>query len=164
MPLLRKITKAKWLDLPWLRAGDVPADALVDLRTQKNELSVWRVDPDEANLNAVIAALASNGTDRIANLDYVLLEDEVVAGLGIQCVKTDGDSPHLDANVRWHCDLVELTATNVVRLAEEMKRREAEHKRLFPGRVKTILVSALQAGELQRAAVTPKLLAALEGG
>jgi hypothetical protein len=162
MPLLRKITKAKWYDAPWLPAGDVPADALVDLRTQKNELSVWRVERDEANLNAVIAALASNKTDRVANLDYVLLEDEVVAALGIQCVKTDGDSPHTDANARWHCDLIELTATKVVRLAEEMKRREAEHKRLLPNMVKSILVSALQAGELQRTEVTPKLLTALE--
>ena len=162
MPLLRKITKPKWYDTPWLPAGDVPADALVDLRTQRNELSVWHVEPDETNLNAVIAALASNQTTRVANLDYVLLADEAVAALGIQCVKTDGDSPHRDANTRWHCDLVELTATKVVRLAEEMKRREAEHKRLMPNIVKSILLSALQAGALQRGSVTPELLAELE--
>jgi hypothetical protein len=162
MALLRKITKPKWYNTPWLPAGDVPADALVDLRTQKNELSVWRVEAGEANLNAVIAALASNGTDRVANLDYVLLEDEAVAALGIQCIKTDGDSPHQDANARWHCDLVELTATKVIRLAEEMKRHESEHKRLFPETVRSILLSALQAGALQRTAVTPKLLAELE--
>ena len=164
MPLLRKITKPKWYDLPWLPAGDVPADALVDLRTQKNELSVWRVEPGEGNLNAVIAALASNKTDRLDNLDYVLIDEEVVTNLGIQYVKTDGDSPHSDANSRWHCDLVELTGAKVLGLAREMKRRQAEHKRVQHTAVRDILKAALQAGALQRASVNEGLLAALETG
>jgi hypothetical protein len=162
MALLRKITKPKWFDTPWLPAGEVPADALVDLRTQQNTLSVWRVDPGEANLSAVIAALASNQTTRVDKFDYVLLDDEVVTGLGIQCVKTEGDSPHLDANSTWHFDLVELTATKVVGLAREMKRVEAEHRRMFPDDVREILRSALDGGALKRAKVKPELLAELD--
>ena len=162
MPLLRKITKPKWFDKPWLPAGEVPADALVDLRTQNNELSVWRVEPDEVNLHAVIAALASNKTERLANLDYVVLDEEVVAGLGIEWTQTVGDSPHRDANLQWHCDLTELTATKVVGLARAMKRKEAEHKRVQHTAVRDILRAALQDGALQRTAVSPGLLAALE--
>lgn len=161
MPLLRKITKPKWYDQPWLPAGELPADALVDLRTQKNELSVWRVEPGEGNLNAVIAALASNKTDKLDNLDYVLIDEEVVTNLGIQYVKTDGDSPHSDANSRWHCDLVELTGAKVLGLAREMKLRQAEHKRVHTA-VREILKTALQAGALQRVSMKEGLLAALE--
>jgi len=163
MALLRKITKAKWYDTPWLQNGEVPADALVDLRTQNNELSVWRIEPDRANLNAVIAALASNKTDRLANLDYVLLDEEVVIALGIQSVKSDGDSPHRHANSHWHWDLVHLTAAKVLGLAREMKRREAEHKRVQHTAVREILRAALQGGELDRDVVKADLLDQLEG-
>jgi hypothetical protein len=100
MALLRKITKAKWLDPDWLPPGELPGDALVDLRTQNNELSVWRIEPDNRNLDDVIAALASNKTGHVDKFDYVLLDDAVVERLGIDCVKRDGDSPHGDANVR----------------------------------------------------------------
>jgi len=162
MPLLRKITKPRWYDQSWLPAGDVPSDALVDLRTQKNELSVWRVEPGEGNLHAVIAALASNKTAKLDNLDYVLIDEQVVTNLGIQYVKTDGDSPHSDANSRWHCDLVELTGAKVLGLAREMKLRQAEHKRIQHTAVRVILKAALQAGALRRDSVHEGLLTALE--
>jgi hypothetical protein len=162
MPLLRKITKPKWFDTPWLPPGEVPADALVDLRSQHNVLSVWRVEPDEANLHVVIAAMASDKTERLANFDYVLLDEDVLARLNIQLIQTEGETPHLHANLQWHCDLSELTAMKVVQLAHEVKRKEAEHRRVQHTVVRDILKTALETGELQRTAVTAKLLAELE--
>lgn len=162
MALLRKITKAKWYDQSWLPQGEVPGDALVDLRTQKNELSVWRIEPGETNLNAVIAALASNKTDRLDNLDYVLVDEDVVGQLGIQSVLSEGDSPHPHANTHWHVDLVELSGSKVLALAHEMKRLQGEHKRVQPKVVREILKAALRGGELRRESLMPELLADLE--
>ena len=159
--LLRKITKPKWYDTDWLPRGEVPADGLVDLRTDGNELSVWRVEPDESNLNAIVAALAGRGK-RIDKLDYVLLDDDVVTRLQIGCVQSDGDSPHTDANSRWHRDLVQLTATKIIELAREVKRREAGHKRVNQHAIKRILKNALDSGAMQRSAVDADLLAELD--
>ncbi len=163
MALLRKITKAKWYDQPWLPQGQIQADALVDLRTQNNELSVWRIEPDESNLNAIVAALASSKTSRIDKLDYVLLDDAALERLDITYVKSQGDSPHTDANVRWHCDLVGLTVAKVVELAREVKRCEPAHKRLPHTAVRAILKSALDGGMLERKVVEEALVSELEG-
>lgn len=59
--LLRSVTKPKWERPGWMAAGEIPADALTDLRADHNELSVWSVDPDNGtNLKMVLAALASS--------------------------------------------------------------------------------------------------------
>jgi hypothetical protein len=162
MALLRKITKPKWYDTPWLGPGDVPADALIDLRTQNNELSVWHIEPDATNLDDVIAALAANNTDRVANLDYVLVDEEALAQLGIKTVKSPGASPHAHANSHWHRDLVELSGSRLLALAHEMKRRQAEHKRIQHATVRDILKAALQSGKLERESLKPALIADLE--
>lgn len=162
MPLLRKISRPKWISQNWMIAGDVPADALVDLRTTKNELSVWRLEADATNLNTIIAALASNKTASVDKFDYVVISEDALDALPIQCVQTTGDSPHADANAKWHCDLVGLTAAKIVGLANEVKRVEASHQRLLPQAVKEILRSALAAKQLQRSFLTPTLLAELE--
>ena len=163
MPLLRKISKPKWYNTPWMPAGQIQADALVDLRTAKNELSVWRVEADESNLPAVIAALASK-TSKIDRLDYVLLDEDALNAVDIKFVKSDGDSPHLDANKKWHFDLVELTAAKVIEIAKQVKQREHDHQRLFPARVREILRDALQNDKLERSAIDPELVSEIGGG
>src|SRR5262245_1715293 len=121
MPLLRKITKAKWYDDESIPVGEIQADALTDLRTDKNALSVWSVELDESSLAAVIAALASNKTAHVSKVDYVLLDDDVIARLDLRPVKSDGDSPHHEANTRWHLDLTGLTVSKIAGLAREVK-------------------------------------------
>lgn len=47
--VLRKIRKSKWYksgSVPWLEEGDLRADALSDLATKGNKLSVYLVDGD----------------------------------------------------------------------------------------------------------------------
>jgi hypothetical protein len=143
-------------------SGEIPADALVDLRTTNDELSVWRLEPDGSNLSALVAALASNKTTRVDKLDYVVLDEEVFIALKIRCVPTQGVSPHVSANQKYHCDLVELTAAKVFALANEVKRAEATHQRLFPKNVKEILQRALEAKALERSVMEPELLAELD--
>jgi hypothetical protein len=57
--LLRTVSNAKWVPPDWMDAGEVPADALSDLKVMDNALSVWQVEADRTNLEMVITALAS---------------------------------------------------------------------------------------------------------
>src|SRR5437588_6099649 len=117
--LLRIVTKPKWVPPDWVAAGDVPADALSDLRANNNELSVWRVELDQSNLNAAIVAAASN-RDRLDKLDYVLFDEAILPAIPIKCVRSEGNTPHVSANAEIHSDLIELTVRTIARLAHEM--------------------------------------------
>ena len=119
--ILRKIRRAKWIEhagISWLPASEIQADALFDLRTTDNILSVWYVEQDQSNLNIIIAALATSRTERISNFDYALIDEKYLGKLGIQQLKKAGDTPSSKANQLWHIDLVELTAQAVYSLAQ----------------------------------------------
>lgn len=73
--ILRKIRKNRWYkteEISWLPDNELQADALDDLRTKYNELSVYRIDENESNLDRVIAALATN-TDNPSTLTLLSL-------------------------------------------------------------------------------------------
>ena len=79
---------------------------------------MWQVETDTSNLKQVIAALASN-RDSISNLDYAIFDIDLLADTGIKVEINQGATPYEMANY-WHRDLVELTATKLVKLAETM--------------------------------------------
>jgi hypothetical protein len=86
--LLRGIRKRRWStdttdkSISWLSNGEIQSDALGDLNTSNNTLSVWYVEDDQSNLDQVITALASN-RDAISNLDYVLFDISLVNSIQI---------------------------------------------------------------------------------
>jgi hypothetical protein len=117
--VLRKVRKAKWYkheNVPWLKAGELQADALGDLYTENNTLSVWLVTNDKSNLQRIAAALAGN-CEYLSNLDYALLNVELIADLNIKIVQKAGDSADDTANNSWHYDLTELSAMDLLALA-----------------------------------------------
>lgn len=160
--LLRKITKPKWYPDPaltWLAQGEVPADALSDLRTDRNELSVWSVDQQRANLDPIITALAAK-LQKVEKVDYALFDDAVLPTIAIVTVKSEGDSPHATANANWHQDLIELTATKVTNLAGQLMT--VDHVRVPRDRVKHLLLEALDTGAIPRDGIDEGLLNELE--
>jgi hypothetical protein len=158
--LLRNVTNPKWEAPSWMAAGDVPADALTDLRADHNALSVWSVTPDDlTNLSMVLAALASN-RQRLDKLDYALIDEAVLPAIPVKCVKSDGVTPHSAANGTLHRDLIELTAQKVVRIAIEMM--PLKRVRVSEKQVKGLLLEALQTGVLDRNRIQPTLLNELE--
>jgi hypothetical protein len=84
--LLGNITKPKWEVQSWMVEGDVPADALTDLRADRNELSLWSVVDDLANLNVVLVALASS-RQRLDKIDYTLIDEALLPGIPVRCLK-----------------------------------------------------------------------------
>jgi hypothetical protein len=157
--LLRIITKPKWVAPDWMAAGDVPGDALTDLRTENNGLSVWGVEPDRSNLNTALAAVASN-RKRLDKLDYTLLDEAVLPAIPIKCVRSEGITPHLAANAAMHRDLVEITVQKLAHLAHEMMT--LERVRVTQRQVGVLLREALQSGAIDRTRIEPNLLMELE--
>jgi hypothetical protein len=117
--LLRKIRKSKWYKndaVSWLNEDENQADALGDLVTSNNTLSVWLVEDDKSNLDQVIVALAST-SDNISNLDYALVKVDLLLNIGIKIESKEGLTPYSKAN-KWHRDIEEMTATKLYKLAE----------------------------------------------
>ncbi len=157
--ILRKIRRAKWLEhagASWLPSGEIQADALFDLKTANNILSVWHVEQDQSNLNNVVAALATSGTDRISNFDYVLIDEKYLDELDIQQNKKDGDTPNSKANQLWHIDLVSLTAGAIYSLVRIISK-SGEIKRLHHKKVLAYVQSEIYAGNLEISKMTEEL-------
>jgi hypothetical protein len=159
--LLRVISRAKWATTPaWMKAGDAPADILSDLRAENNQLSVWSVEPDRSNLDSVVVAIASSRL-RLDKLDYALFDEHVLPPLAIRCVRSEGRTPHPRANGAMHRDLTELTVQKVASLAHALM--PAERVRIPEGRIRLMLVGAIQSDAIERGRIDPDLLTALEG-
>ena len=148
--VLRIISKSRWYedpgDFPWLVQGDVQADALSDLRTKGNILSVWRIDDAKSNLEDVIAALAAM-RDELDKLDYALIDVETVEKIGINLKSTPGDSLDPEVN-KWHIDMVTLSGTNLLSLAHAIHEPRVEKARVLAKEIKSLLLARISAGTL----------------
>ena len=144
--VLRTISKSKWYKTQavcWLPEGALQADALNDIQTKGNKLSVWRIDAARSNLRRVIVALAAN-RQYITNFDYVLLKKSTLSALGIRIEVSpeEGKTPDDGANAS-HCDIVELSLEKLLRLVQVIK--EADHERIPEKEIRQQLLEALDA-------------------
>lgn len=93
----------------WLDIQDLRADALRDLATEDNKLSIYEVDEaEEVSLPRILAALAAK-RDNVAKLDFVHFDFAIVGELGMAHERVPGDTFDAAVNAR-HLDLVQLTA------------------------------------------------------
>jgi len=146
--LLRKIRKSKWYkndSVPWLEEGEIQADALGDLVTNSNTLSVWLVEDDKSNLEQVIIALASS-CNSVSNFDYALFNVDLMLNVGIKVERKEGLTPYLKAN-KWHRDLVELTTSKLFKLAESMFIY-SDRERIAEKTVLNLIKDAVQNGQI----------------
>ena len=70
---LRMTRQGRWLkypDLEWLQPDELQSDALLDLQTKDNRLSVYRAEGEE-EAKQVVIALAAN-RESLSNLDYAI--------------------------------------------------------------------------------------------
>ena len=154
--LLRKVRQGRWLD----EDAELLADPLADLNTHSNELSVYEIQADEANLTDVIVGLAS-GRDSLVNVDYILIDRATVEAEGFILQVTRGATPYKTAN-DWHMDIVGLTARRLVELAELMKAgltddEERRLRRVQRAAVRAHLEEACRHGTLDRQRLDPRL-------
>ena len=143
--ILRKLDrKAAFYRADSIQDGDVQADALYDLRTSSNTLSVWMIEENLANLNRVIAALAA-GRETVDKLDYALIERQSLDQLGIEVVKAKGGSYDDQANALWHQDLRGLSGAKLVDLAYLIQEK-AELGRVQKKKVAALIVTSVHKG------------------
>src|SRR5687768_15193465 len=152
--LLRTISRGKWVPPAWMQTGEVPADALTDLRSKDNILSVWAIDDAQTNLNAVIEAFAAD-REQLDKLDYTLVEQQLLPPISITVAVVEANTPHATANAN-HRDLVELTVDKVAALARVMM--PLTRVRIPQTRVKELLTAALSEGRLDRTKMKAELL------
>ena len=124
--LLRKIASKKRWDI-----NDVPkqiprkkalfsGDAISDLRTRGNTISVWHTpDLEKENIKDILAVMALN-CDKIDRVVYVALEEEELERRGISTKPVMGDCPAItDQNIlNRHRDIVEVDFWHLGLLAE----------------------------------------------
>ena len=154
--VLRKISRAKWFDVASESSGTqqppdeslMQADVFSDLKTDSNQLSVWYIDDDLANLDHVLTALAAN-LDRLSNVDYVLLNNDVVMALNLGIKQTDGGSLDQQVN-QWHRDLDIRTAGRLVDFAKEIYSRADSRRRKPEKELKRLLVRAVSSGRIDK--------------
>ena len=165
MPLLlRKIHRANWYEnpgIPWLAEGELQADALVDLATKDNALSVWYVEDDASNLELIVTVLAAK-CEHISNFDYALFHQELLSELSIKLESIRGDSPDEGANTLWHRHVVELSAPKLMELAEVILTG-AEKNRFLGKHVRRLIQQGVASGRIERTKLKPGILTKIDG-
>jgi hypothetical protein len=147
--LLRAIRKAKWYknpDLSWLSQDDLQADAMQDLKTDSNCISVWHVMDDHSNKERIIAALAATRQHAV-QFDYFLLNEDYIREINIKILENQGDSPDSGIN-SWHRDLVELSAAKLMLLAKTIQQNAAI-ERIPPRDIQCYLAQAMLSGKFE---------------
>ena len=158
--ILRKLDrKAAFYRIDSIKDGDVQADALFDLRTFSNALSVWLIEENLANLNRVVAALAA-GRETLDKIDYALIQKQSLDDLGIEVVKAKGVSCDDQANELWHQDLRGLSGAQLVDLAY-LIQEQAALERVQRSTVATLIITSVDEGFIDLTRIGEKLRARL---
>lgn len=124
---LRTVRKAKWIRNPklgWLGPQDIQADALGDLRSTDNSLSLYIVNDDSEEEKLRVAAALALTRDHIANVDFVLVEEQFLASIKVKVEVVDGETPDDYVN-KLHRDLSELSASQIYEIAKEIARKQS---------------------------------------
>ena len=149
MPLiLRTLRKNKFvheLQPAWILQDEIQADALKDLETTDNDLSVWLIEEDLSNLDRVLAALAAN-RDQLANIDFALISLDVITELGLLFYFLPGVTADREVSL-LHRDLIRLTANRLAALAQAIKRY-ARLERRSKAQVRSLLLDSIAAGHI----------------
>ena len=102
--------------------ASICGDAIADLRTTENRLSVWRANSEE-DIDDDIVALALN-RDAVSKLSYVLLKEEALAELEIDIADDKlGNASGLENTIlEKHRDLIEIDYIRLGFLADYMTK------------------------------------------
>ena len=164
MPLLLRSTKYnKWIAAKpeWLREGEIPADPIFGLQTQSNTMSVWVIDRGTARIEQVISTLAA-GKESLQDFEYVLLDSDAIADIGIKTFSTEGKSLNHELN-KFHLELVEISAQKLLKLTETTLEKIWQGDTNVVDRIprKTIahyIFDSISKGRIDSANVNPKVL------
>ena len=145
----------------WLTEGEIPAEPIFGLRTQNNTMSVYVVDKDAAPIEQIVSALAAKG-ETLQHYEYVLLDSEAIANIGIKTFSTEGTSPDHELN-KFHLNLVEISAQKLLKLTK------TTFEKIWQGDTKLVdvvlrkdvaqyIADGINKGRIDRKLANPKVL------
>ena len=143
--------------MDWLGNGEIQSDALRDLQTEDNTLSVYKVDSGD-DIARVVVAMAAN-RDNVSNFDYAIFDDTALISSNVSFLQKNGGTPDYEVN-QLHHDVTNLTVLNVVQMAQAIS--QGERKRVSGKTLKAQMQLALEKDQLDPAKVKEKLLAQIE--
>lgn len=159
----RRIRKSKWYknsEVPWLGVNDLQGDALTDLTTSNNTLSMWVVEDNLSNLSRIISAIASTNQN-LSIIDYALIDFAIVEDLGVKVGIVPGDTPDKHANELWHRDFQELTAGQILGLADAI-RMKGKLERFQSRTVLDLIKTAVKSGHIEKLSLSESIQKKIE--
>ena len=157
--LVRKISRAKWPDQV-CNIEELNGDAISDLRTTANTLSLWRVEDLDAIDEAALALAASSKSEHIETLHVVwFCEDDVLKQGFILADDSPGDTI-ISSMVNDHRDLCELNYKSLGKFSEMIMQGVAEKNcRRYPKAImKKAFVDAYRKDLIDKQKCQQKLL------
>jgi hypothetical protein len=116
----RKFNRAKWEKPPFIKDDDIPADALICLRTADNKLSFWECSNQNDSVEDVVLALATGSKIKyLEKMHVIVLPIESLDSAHFPVDRKEGDTHVEDLKLR-HVDLIELTLSKLTVLAKLM--------------------------------------------
>ena len=153
MGFLRVTRRSRWFNLDWVPEGEVQGDALSDLMTRGNCLSLYEIRHQSDIIRVAVAFAATR--DFVANVDYVLLDRGALTSLGLRICKSAGGTPDQGVNSMHH-DIVFLSSRKLSDLASVMS--QLQHTRIREKQVLTGIREGVLSGMLDRHAMKDRLV------
>lgn len=156
--MLRKLdNRRRWdkVEFPWLGHCEIPADPIADLKTVKNNLSVYYIKEDRSNLFDVVEAIAAT-RDCSDRFDYLIFDQEVCSELKIEVENTRGRTPNQEVNKKWHRDLTQLSADKLLELAKVIYEKGETHRKQEKEIIKMLARASLD-GKIPIKDIKPQL-------
>ncbi len=154
---VRKIARAKWPETA-CDINSLPADAISDLRTTGNTLSVWRIDSLSDLDKAALALAASSKSDKIETISLIWIDEEEILHNSFATENSEGDTIVEDLS-SLHRDFVGLTYASLGSLSSLIiKSLELnQYQRYTKAKIKSALLDAFKNSRIPKERCHPAL-------
>lgn len=115
--LIRTISKKnRWsqFEVEDLKVEDIDADAITDLKTESNDLSVWRFEHEQEYRNAIIALASKYKT--LDSVYLVIIDEKEIEDKGYHLAENPGETI-FDAYASMHRDITGLKSRDLNEIA-----------------------------------------------
>jgi len=148
LPFIIRVSRNKnnWIIPEQFEDGQIPGDVLKDLNTEKNTLSLFRLENKEA-LKRFVPAFASS-RNKEDKFDYILFDSALLKDFEPYFDESKKSNlPDHEVN-KWHFDITTLSAQNILSLAEKLINN-SERCRISVKDVNKQIIKAVDAGWVQ---------------
>lgn len=157
--LVRKISRAKWPNES-CPLNNISGDAISELRTTNNTISLWRVDSENDLSTAMLALSASTKSGSIEHVNLVWIPEDEILQKNIELQNTPGDTIISDL-ISLHFDACKITYKSMGDIAFIISKGligNTHYKHYSKSEVKKALVIAYKEHRIAEEKCLPELL------